>query len=179
MMSKKFIKLLFSLLVIFWLVPNAFAADILHRLTHGDQYALAFGSVLSSDDRTLVIEVKKVISGKRVSSPVRVATPGRAVDLKAGDHVVISLEKKGAKFKLKWGVFKVSPGEISTLKVLAGPLPAADLAALQRYINSGGKAKNFYFIENKVFLRNPDGTSTQIYPLAGQKPGAKLPATLQ
>lgn len=31
--------------------------------------------------------------------------------------------------------------------------------------NSGGKDKNFFFVENKASLRNPDGTATQIYPL--------------
>ena len=46
--------------VIFWMVSPAYAADVLARLTHGDQYALALGTVASVSDSIAKVEVEAI-----------------------------------------------------------------------------------------------------------------------
>jgi hypothetical protein len=157
--------------VMFCVVPSVHAADVLHRLTHGDQYALALGTVVSVSDATARFEVETVISGGPLPPAVSVEGLGPAMEmtaldmsLEAGDYAVISLNREVAKYTIAWGVFRVSSLDIPTLEVLEGPLALGDLAALQWYINSEGRENDFYFIGSSAFVRHADGTSTQLYP---------------
>ena len=52
------------------------------------------------------------------------------------------------------------------------------MAALEWYINSGGTENDFYFINTTAYVRNADGTSTQIYP-QGNEIGQDLSAPEQ
>jgi hypothetical protein len=74
------------------------------------------------------------------------------------------LDRDGEKYLIAYGIYQVSSLDIQTLQVLDGPLWRGDLAALQWYINSGGLENDFYFVDSTAYVRNSDGTSTQIYP---------------
>jgi hypothetical protein len=152
-------------------VPSVYAADVLHRLTHGDQYALVLGTVVSVSDTTARFEVETVISGGPLPPVVSVEGPGPFMEaaaphssLEPGDYAVFSLNREVAKYTIAWGFFKVSSLDITTLKVVEGPLPPGDLAAFQWYINSEGRENDFYFIGTSAYVRHADGTSTQLYP---------------
>ena len=80
--------------------------------------------------------------------------------------MVFSINKEAAKYTIAWGFFKVSSLDITTLKVVEGPLALGDLAAFQWYINSAGRENDFYFIGTSAYVRHADGTSTQLYPAA-------------
>jgi hypothetical protein len=164
--------------VVLWVVSPVHAADVLHRLTHGDQYALALGTVVSVSEAVAGFEVDTVISGGPLPPAISVEGLGPSMEmiapdmrLKAGDYVVLSLNREVTKYTVAWGVFKVSSLDIPTLRVVAGPLAPGDLAALQWYINSGGRENDFYFIGTSGFVRHADGTLTQLYPPTDEPAG--------
>ncbi|HEX3048168.1 MAG TPA: hypothetical protein VHY08_25675, partial [Bacillota bacterium] len=67
-------------------------------------------------------------------------------------------------YSVQWGLYRVSSLNRGTLRILESILAPGDRAALERYIHSGGRDNEFFFIEGGAFLRYPDGTVTQIYP---------------
>lgn len=158
------------------------AADVLSRLTHGDQYSLALGTVVSTSETALTFQVETVISGESLPAMISVKVPGASMEtVKSGpgEYAVISLNQEARMYTVAWGIFEVSSLDIATLKIMEGPLPAGDLAAFQWYINSGGVENDFYFIGTTAYVRNPDGTSTQIYPPIEQpaRQDSDLPGT--
>ena len=157
--------------VMLCVVPSVYAGDVLARLTHGDQYSLVLGTVVSVSDTTARFKVETIISGESLPSVVSVEVPGAFMEMLAphmslepSDYAVLSLDKEATKYTMAWGFFKVSSLDIATLEIIEGPLPPGDLAALQLYINSEGTEKDFYFIGTSAYVRHPDGTSTQLYP---------------
>jgi len=157
--------------VVLCIVPSVYAGDVLARLTHGDQYSLVLGTVVSVSDTTARFEVETIISGESLPSVVGVQVPGGFMEMLAphmrlepSDYAVLSLDKEATKYTIAWGFFKVSSLDIATLEIIEGPLPPGDLAALQWYINSGGVENDFYFSGTTAYVRHPDGTSTQLYP---------------
>lgn len=171
------VSVLFILMIFTTLIPiyPALAADILWRLTHGDQYSLAIGEVEKSGDNFLDVKVAHIISGSIINQQINVEL--KEVDLQMlgqsinqGDKVIMSLEKEGANYSIKWGIYKVSSLDWKTLKIIAPTKPAGDMAAFQWYINSGGKDNDFYFKEGTAFVRDKMGGSKQIYPLPETAP---------
>lgn len=169
------------------MVSPLYAADVLARLTHGDQYALALGTVVAMSESVADVEVATVIAGESLPDVISVAVPGEFMAMAApgmrltpGDAAVFSLNRDAATYSVAWGVFKVSSLELATLEVIEGPLPRGDLAALQWYLNSGGVENDFYFIGTTAYVRRPDGTSVQIYTESPQvSPPAADPAAFE
>ncbi|GAW91395.1 hypothetical protein [Calderihabitans maritimus] len=173
-MFKKLVKLSLVIALVFVLFAGqVLAGDVLHRLTHGDQYALILGSVLEVNEGEIEVEVKKILSGRKTPSRVAVELGNYPLtfDLKRGDHVIISVDRFNKQFTVKWGIFKVSSDDYSTLEIIDSDLYPGDLAALQHYINSGGNDNDFVSINGRTYLRNPDGTLAQIYPPTGRGMG--------
>ena len=160
-----------SITVALCLLPSVHASDVLSRLTHGDQYSLALGTVLSASDAAIEFEVETIIAGEPLTVVISAQIPGAFIEtalldmkLEPGEYIVLSLDKESALYTIAWGCFKVSSLDAATLEVVQGPLAPGDLAAFQWYINSGGTENDFYFIESSAYVRHPDGTETQIYP---------------
>lgn len=148
----------------------AFAADVLWRLTHGDQYSLAIAEVEKVDGNILEVRVAHVISGNLLKQQIKVEVKEWNLQLlgqsiSQGDKVIISLDKDEANYSIKWGIYKVSSLDWQTLKIIAPTKPAGDMAAFQWYVNSGGKDNDFYFKSGEAYVRDKSGTSLQIYPL--------------
>ncbi|EOD00760.1 hypothetical protein [Caldisalinibacter kiritimatiensis] len=80
-----------------------------------------------------------------------------------GDFIIASIDKKFLNYEVKWGVFKVSSLDYKTLKIEKGLNPK-DNAIFQHYINNGCKVANYYIDEDKVYIKNDDGSTIQIYP---------------
>ncbi|HNT76580.1 MAG TPA: Ig-like domain-containing protein [Anaerolineae bacterium] len=161
---------LFLTTAMLWSVSPICAADVLHRLTHGDQYSLALGTITSVSDSGVMVEIAAIISGESLPDVINVEISGAfieavpAMSLAPGEYAVFSLNQGAETYTVAWGFFKASSLDITTLEILAGPLPEGDLAAFQWYINSGGVENDFYFIGTTAYVRRPDGTSLQIYP---------------
>lgn len=148
----------------------ALAADLLWRLTHGDQDSLVIGEVKKVAGEIIELKVAHVISGRPTKGLINVEVKEEDLqrigqEIKDGDKLVLSLNLKGGRYSIKWGIYKVSSLDYKSLKILAPNQWPGDMAALQWYINSNGKDNDFYFKEGAVFVRDNSGGSRQIYPL--------------
>jgi hypothetical protein len=158
--SRLMILLVFVSLI---LVIPVNAADILSRLTHNDQYALALGKVTKVLPTSFEISNLKVISGHRL--PTRITIKSKeSFDLKPGEKVLISLGRENSGYRIKWGMFRVSSLNPQKLRIIRSNYPPGDKAALEHYIHTNGTENDFFFIFDSAFVRNPDQTFTRIYP---------------
>jgi hypothetical protein len=168
MMKNKYIVMVCVMLLVLGMTSTVLAADMLHRLTHGDQDALALGTIAVIAGERVDLEVETVIAGKRLPAYVSVdgvvATSSSSWDLQVGDYVVMSINQASSGYMMAWGVYQVTSLDLNSLDVVAGPLGQGDLAAFQWYINSGGVENEFYFVGSEAYVRHSDGTSQQIYP---------------
>jgi len=166
-----------ALLLMLSMVP-AYGADILYRLTHNDQDALILGKIQSRTGEMLRIDIKQVISGKLEDRSVLLKAEFDynllSIKPQVGDLCVASLKREPSGYRLQWGIYKVALLE-PQLKFEKSGLSdglKADLTALEWYINSNGKATDFYFDGSdggvKAYLRQPNGKTVLIYP--EQKP---------
>jgi hypothetical protein len=178
---KKIAFIVSMLLVMLWPCP-APAADALYRMLHtdevesfrADQDGIIVGQLSGRNGGSFTVRVIKVVSGAIPGSNIAViddfaygfgATP---IKPQVNDYCVMSLKKTGAYYKKAWGVYRASSGDYRTLKLLpedtgyyAG---AADIAAIEWYINSGGVEKDFFFREESAFVVRPNGETVKIYP---------------
>lgn len=165
-MSKRIARSLLLLLLIAALLHTpADAADILHRLTHNDQYALVLGTLTSAYPGGGVLAVSRTISGKQLWAPIRLAIPRDPnLRLHEGDLVLASIDRKGSAFSVKWGIFRVSSLNPASLRILEPRLAPGDRAALEHYVHTGGRENDFFFVSRSAFVRYADGTFRQIHP---------------
>ena len=120
--------ILLTLIVCIW--PAAgLASDILSRLTHNGQYALALGTITAISGSTAEFQVEAVISGNAIPDTLRIDIPDRYLDktnpmIMTNDFVVLSLDRDGGEYSIAYGVYKVTSLDMETLEVLEGPLLA-------------------------------------------------------
>ncbi|OPJ55417.1 hypothetical protein [Alkalithermobacter paradoxus] len=161
---KKIIITLCSILI--FISTNTYGADLIHRLTHGDQYSLILGTVKKVDQKGIDVNVEKILNGKSVGKEIRIYINDTQNvylhELKEEDYIVASLDKKLPNYILKWGIFKVSSLDYRTLDIQNG-LSGPDRAIFKYYINSGCKENDFYYENGKVFIRKSDGSIKEIY----------------
>lgn len=152
-------------------------ADSLYLLMHGKQSALIIAKVTKHEKGKFLVKVEKAISGTMKSKCIEINANFKYVytdkPLKINDYCILSVRKYNKIYKVAFGAYKVTSSDYKTLKVdtegIVYGLP--ELAALQWYINSGGRDKEFYFIGNdehteySAYLRLKDGSSKKIYPL--------------
>jgi hypothetical protein len=171
-MKNKYAVMVCVMLLVLGMTSTVLAADILHRLTHGDQDALALGTIVAIAGERVDLDVETVIAGKRLPACVSVdgvvASSSSSWDLQVGDYVVMSINQASGGYTVAWGVYQVTSLDLNSLDMVAGPLGPGDLAAFQWYINSGGVENDFYFVGGEAYVRHPNGTSQQIYPREAQ-----------
>ncbi len=186
-------RLFIGLIIIITVVLNStsiFAADALYRMLHGDEYdnfrkdqdAFIVGQLLGKEDNKFSVKVLKVLNGKMKSDTFKISDDfvysNFEKDLKPAidDYCVMSIKKTGDYYKEAWGIYKASNGDYKTLKLIWKDTKypntnvefansyAGDIAAVEWYVNSGGKESDFYFESGKAFVRKTNGESQQIYP---------------
>lgn len=168
--------MLLSILTLVLMPHGAMAADALYRMLHADevesfkadQDAVIVGQLINKNNNQFKVKVLKVISGSvktDVISLLEFEYSFGEVNKKpqVQDFCVASIKKVGTYYQKAWGIFQASSGDYRTLEVLTSKAKA-DAAAIQWYVNSDGTEKDFFFEENSVFVRKPNGESIQIYP---------------
>ncbi len=156
---------------VFW-AYNAVAADPWNRLMRDQQHALFLGQVQSRGPNSVEYKVVSLITGQTLPDQIVVTDPKAGAferKLKPADYALVSVDKIQKNYIVKWGTFKVDSNNPATLKVLEGPASEADLQSLQKYINSGGKFKDFPFPgSERVFSKNLDRATQQKAPTTNQ-----------
>ncbi len=162
-MKHRMIFLILAIIFSFTFATTTFSADILHRLTHNDQYALILGQVTKADESTSEISVARIISGHRIPARIWIRNP-QSSPPKPGEKILVSLERGNDHYQIRWGLFRVSSLDPKQLRIIKSTWPKGDQAALEHYIHSSGVERDFFFVHDSAFLRYPDGTFTRIYP---------------
>ncbi|HEY8464672.1 MAG TPA: hypothetical protein VIM29_11795 [Bacillota bacterium] len=172
------------ILLLFWLMP-VYGADVLYRLTHNCQDALIIGKISSQQGQNFKIEVERVISGRLKVQSLFLNSDFEYSLLftkpQIGDVCVASLQRSGPGYRIRWGVYKVASLDKKLIfeKVGLSEGLKADLTALEWYINSNGKATEFYFDGTdgvQAYLRLENGKSLRIYPVPEQALETVFPA---
>ncbi len=143
-------------------VSPAPAADLLHRLTHGDQDALVVGTLTQAGEGEFTLGNARRLAGLPVPPEIRIKMPGSLLSWSLGSSVIASVDQDGPDYVVRWGVFLASSTDPETLTILDGSLGGGDRAAFQRYINSGGRDSEYVFTgthhEGRTYLRKNDGS---------------------
>lgn len=127
-----------------------------------DQDVLVVGDVQSEGDdfSILVHDVfpQTTVRGITVGKRLPFSSSGA---VKNGNTYLLSLQRSGTGYTVAWGAFEVTGNALADMR-LADVRDAED-AALQEFIRSGGKEKDFFFQGETGFVRRA-GVSMQIYP---------------
>lgn len=154
-------------------IAPVYGADILYRLTHNGQDALVIGKIRSQNGRLFQLDVERVISGRLGCKALSLKADFEYSLLlsqpKVGDLCVASLQRIRSGYRIQWGVYKVATldKQLKFEKTGLSDGLKADLTAMEWYINSNGKATDFYFDGTngvKAYLRQENGQSRLIYP---------------
>ncbi|NLG67801.1 MAG: hypothetical protein GX536_08855, partial [Actinobacteria bacterium] len=84
------------------------AADLLHRLTHGDQDALVVGTLTQAGEGEFTLGNARRLAGLPVAPEIRVKTPGSLLSWSLGSSVIASVDQDGPDYVVRWGVFLAS-----------------------------------------------------------------------
>lgn len=158
---------LFLWLAISFVIPVQ-AADVLHRLTHNDQDTLLIGQVIRNEKAGVAIQVIYIVSGEQTKQEITVTCAQQANVCYAwnvGELALFSLDRTDTtlrNYKMKWGSYplKIEEGKAQLRDAQKEP----DIAALQYYVNSGGKSLSFVFDGNRVLGRYDNGKIVRIAP---------------
>lgn len=158
---------LFLWLALSFVIPVQ-AADVLHRLTHNDQDTLLIGQVIRNEKAGVAIQVIYIVSGEQTKQDITVTYAQQANVCYAwnvGDMALFSLDRTDTtnrNYKMKWGSYPLKIAEGKALLKDAQEEP--DIAALQYYVNSGGKSLSFVIDGERVLGRYDNGEIVRIAP---------------
>lgn len=145
----------------------AFSADMLWRLTHNDQDVLLIGKVQKINNGIYDINIAHVISGKAISGTIKVKISDEQTKSIGGinfnDKLLLSLDRSLWRYKIKGNLFKVSSLDYRKMQIVS-PWSGSDKAALEYYVNSGGIYKEFFYKEDRVYVRIKPDIVNRIFP---------------
>lgn len=159
---------------------SAFATDVLYGMLHADevesfkcnQDATIVGQIVDKEEDKFTVKVLKTISGKVKSENIEVksdfAYQGFSEENskpQVKDFCFLSLKDKGSYYQKAWYTVKADSGDYKTLKLLFEDVHfgGGDIPAIQWYVNSGGKEKDFYFVNTSIYVKRPNGQTVKIY----------------
>lgn len=165
----------FSYLIVVLLVlmvpGTSDAGDVLYRMMNGDQELLGLGTVVSIDSEKNAANVEIFYhfpQSKSTDTDVVLVNFNEKLYNPKSDTLVVdnnylfSLDKtlSGA-YMGKWGAFEIIGDTYKTAKL--SHIEEADDAALQWFVNSGGKDTDFYSKGDKLFVRKEGEDDIEIY----------------
>ena len=140
-----------------------FAADALYRMMHGEQDLLVLGELTGEKEGIFELRVIRAFDGKADSNTIRIdgdftyfgftEITGKP---RVGDYAVLSLNRHQEVYRQAWYMAKADSGHLRALSLYYDPeagFGQADLKALQYYVNTNGRHRDFYFDGEQVFAR--------------------------
>lgn len=150
-------------LVAMALLQPVAAADALHRMLHGEQDVIILGEIDSRQGDLLEIRLIRVLQGRVAGNTIKVKDDftyhgfteenGKP---SPGDYVVLSLNEKEGHYEQAWYMVRSDHGHMRSLTLYYEPAAgraSPDLMALQYFVNTGGKATDYYFDGDQVFAQ--------------------------
>lgn len=115
-----------------------FAGNTDYYIRIGDQDAFVIGKIIDFKDNHYSVRIEKVLMGNIEGSDIKVEKPEQH-DLPSyaiGHYFVISLDKHGTSYKVKYGAYMADSTDYRTLR-LEHARPGTYVGRIQNFINSG------------------------------------------
>lgn len=172
---KKSLALLVTFVIVGGSIHVAHAGDPLSRMLGNDQDLLALVKLTAVNDTTLEAVPLFVFPNSKITE-VSQFTILRDSDylsetmtyarypyntLEPGRVFFASLNKDGAAYVGKWGMYEVTGETYADARLLA--IDSGDLAVMQWFMNTGGAEMEVWFDGNKAFV-SMDSAPLEIYP---------------
>ena len=167
-------------LSMFGFFPHALACDPLGCMLIGKQDLLILGEVTAVNKNIVDIRINFIFPQSRLLSSVQsgqsiqthtdpsiinAGGANMAETVSIGKKYFLSLTKKDEAYVSAWGVYEVAGNEYQDVKLVSNKFP--DDVAIQVFINSGGTKTDFYFINNKIYLK--EGNNDRLLNPSNQK----------
>ncbi len=165
-LSKNII-IIFTLLIITFCIPVvSYAGDKLYHFMQAHQDYLITGKIVSEEDENLYkIQVAELITSSSIRTDipknieVKIEASSAENNLKKGDYIALSLSKRGGGYKIENGWYKISTDNTDNLEVTNTNTTnnSNELVAVELFLKSRGKIKDFYFSENGTYVHKDSG----------------------
>ena len=166
-------------------ISIVYAGDNLYHFMQAHQDYLVIGKVTDiKGEKLYEIQVSELIT----ESSIRKDIPKKIVaeietglgiwEIQKGDNIAISLNKRGGGYKLENGVYKITTDDTDTLEVISSDKPYInnELAAVELFLKSRGKIKDFSFVEYKTYVhKDPGNISVEDICIYTMENGKMLP----
>jgi hypothetical protein len=160
-MRKKAVFVGLVLLLILSAAQHVSAADALYRMLHGEQDVIVLGEFTGERDDFLEMRVIRTFQGGTTEDFILVKNSflydgfGEETGIPyVGDYAVLSLNQLEEGYGQAWFMARADSGHTRALSIYFDPdayQNPTDLAAIQYYVNSNGRHKDFYFEEGSIF----------------------------
>lgn len=180
---KKIIISLLAIITMIFLSTITYAGDVLYHTMYGHQDYLAVGKIIDKKDNIYTIEISELIAEASIRKdiPKKVKVELNIDWLNVQDNIVVSLSKRGGGYRLENGIYKVSTNNTDTLEVVNTIIGSKDEdAAIELFLKSRGKLKDFYFVENETYIhQSPYLVSDSDVCIYDEENGKMLPTEFE
>ena len=154
--------ILTTILIIIFISPSIYAGDLMYHFMQAHQDYVVVGKVVGKKENSIYeIKVSELIkeSSIRTDMPKKIEVEISRDDIEVGDCFAISLSLRGGGYRIENGYYKVTTDDTDTLEVekLNETDLEDELTAVELFLKSRGKIKDFYFTEGKTYVHTNSG----------------------
>lgn len=159
---KKVIITLLTSLILLLVTPSIYAGDLMYHFMQAHQDYVIIGKVTDKkSNNTYEIKVSELIkeASIRTDMPKKIEVEIPRDDIEEGDCLALSLSLRGGGYRIENGYYKVTTNNTDTLEVvkLNDTDLEDELTAVELFLKSRGKLKDFYFTEGKTYVHTNSG----------------------
>lgn len=179
---KKVIITLLTSLILLLVTPSIYAGDLMYHFMQAHQDYVIIGKVTDKKSNNMYeIKVSELIkeSSIRTDMPKKIDVEIPRDDIEVGDCFAISLSLRGGGYRIENGYYKVTTDNTDTLEIekLNETDLEDELTAVELFLKSRGKIKDFYFTEGKTYVHTSSGiVSNEDICIYTSEDGKMLPA---
>lgn len=149
-------------LIILFISPSIYAGDELYHFMQAHQDYVVIGKVTDKKENNMYeIKVSELIKEASIRTDMikKIEVEIPRDDIKEGDCFALSLSLRGGGYRIENGYYKITTNNTDTLEVvkLNDTDSESELAAVELFLNSRGKIKDFYFTEDKTYVHTNSG----------------------
>lgn len=149
-------------LIILFISPSIYAGDELYHFMQAHQDYVVIGKVTDKKESNIYkIKVSELIkeASIRTDMPKKIEVEIPRDDIDEGDCLALSLSLRGGGYRIENGYYKVTTNNTDTLEVvkLNDTDSESELTAVELFLKSRGKIKDFYFTDNKTYIHTSSG----------------------
>jgi len=158
---RKIYKTIIIILIMLFIPLTSFAGDMLYHFMQAHQDYVVIGKILDKNNKNLCkVEVSELITESSIRNdiPKIIEVEIEYDDYQKGDNIAVSLSKRGGGYRIENGICKISTNNSDSLEVINITSGREDEnAALELFLKSRGKIKDFYFSDSKTYVHTDSG----------------------